>query len=58
MSVNLFIFIGMMVGSTIGGLIPGFFGAGMLSFMGILGSGIGAIIGIICGFKLWKILFD
>ncbi len=58
MSASFFIMIGMFVGSTIGGFIPGLFGAGILSFTGILGSGIGGILGIIFGFKIWKMVFD
>ena len=46
------IWIGMFVGSTIGGLIPDLWGAGFLSFSGILLSGVGGIAGIYIGFKL------
>jgi hypothetical protein len=43
------IWIGILVGSTIGGLIPTLWGADMLSGSGILFSGIGALAGIWLG---------
>jgi hypothetical protein len=46
------VWIGLFVGSTIGGFIPELWGAGMFSISGILFSGIGAIIGIYVGFKM------
>lgn len=46
------IWLGMIVGSTIGGFIPDLWGAGILSFSSILLSGIGAIVGIYVAFKL------
>jgi uncharacterized membrane protein YeaQ/YmgE (transglycosylase-associated protein family) len=42
----------MFVGSTIGGLIPDLWGAGFISFWGIILSGVGACIGIYVGFKM------
>jgi hypothetical protein len=44
--------IGMIVGSTIGGLIPALWGAGMFSFSSIILSGVGAIAGIYIAFKI------
>jgi predicted MFS family arabinose efflux permease len=44
--------IGILVGSTIGGFIPTLWGAGMLSMSGILFSGLGAILGIYVAFKV------
>ncbi len=46
------IWIGLFVGSTIGGLIPELWGAGVLSLSSILLSGAGAIAGIWGAFKL------
>lgn len=43
--------IGMIVGSIIGGYVPGLWGAGMLSYWGILMSGIGAIVGIYIAYR-------
>jgi hypothetical protein len=42
---------GMMIGSTIGGLIPLIWGASALSMSSIIFSGIGAIAGIYAGYK-------
>ena len=42
----------MIVGSTIGGMIPGLWGAGFLSFSSILLSAVGAILGIWLAFKM------
>ncbi len=41
----------MVVGSTIGGYIPGIFGAGFLSLWGIVGSAVGGIAGIWIAYK-------
>ena len=49
---KLLIFFGMMIGSTIGGLIPLLWGAGIFSYSGVLFSGIGAVVGIWIGYKL------
>jgi hypothetical protein len=46
------IWIGLFVGSTIGGFIPALWGAGVFSFSSILLSAIGGIAGIWAGFKL------
>ena len=46
------VWIGMFVGSTIGGLIPNLWGTGLISFSGIILSGIGACLGIYIGFRL------
>lgn len=46
------IWIGMAVGSTVGGMIPNLWGAGFLSFSAILLSAIGALIGIFAGFRI------
>jgi len=52
MSSKTLIFLGMFIGSIIGGYIPTFFGTGLFSFSSILFSGIGSIIGIWLGYKL------
>lgn len=46
------VWIGMAIGSTLGGMIPSLWGAGFISFSSILFSGLGAIIGIWLGFKI------
>ena len=46
------VWIGMVVGSTVGGMIPDLWGAGILSISSILFAGIGAIVGIWAGYKL------
>ncbi|MDE2213127.1 MAG: hypothetical protein KGJ34_01150 [Patescibacteria group bacterium] len=46
------IWIGLFVGSTIGGLIPELWGAGMFSMSSLFLSGAGAIAGIWVGFKV------
>ncbi len=52
MSSKVFVFIGMMIGSTIGGYLPTLFGAGLISFSSVFFSGVGAILGIWIGYKL------
>ena len=47
-----FVWVGMFVGSTVGGLIPNLWGAGILSMSGIILSGLGAMLGIYVGFKI------
>ena len=49
---KLLIFVGMTVGSIIGGYIPSLFGAGLFSYSSVLFSGIGAIAGVWAGYKL------
>lgn len=46
MSSKVLIYLGMIIGSIIGGYIPVLFGAGLISYTSILFSGIGAIIGV------------
>jgi hypothetical protein len=52
MKSNPLIWIGLFIGSTIGGFIPGLWGAGILSFSGVIFSAIGGLAGIWLGFKL------
>jgi len=46
------IWIGILIGSTIGGFVPALWGADLLSFSGVLFSGIGAIVGLFISYKL------
>lgn len=52
MNTKFMVFLGMTIGSVIGGYLPSFFGVGMISYISVLTSSIGAIIGIIIGYKL------
>jgi uncharacterized membrane protein YeaQ/YmgE (transglycosylase-associated protein family) len=47
-----YIWIGILIGSTIGGLIPGLWGDGLLSYSSVLLSCVGALVGLWIGFKL------
>jgi len=46
------IWIGILIGSTIGGFVPALWGADLISYSGILFSGIGAVVGLFIGYKL------
>ncbi|MDO8619743.1 MAG: hypothetical protein Q7R64_00140 [bacterium] len=46
------IWLGLFVGSTIGGFIPSFWGAGVLSFSGLIFSALGGFAGIWLGFRI------
>ncbi len=46
------IWLGVFVGSTIGGFIPDLWGASFLSFSSILFSGIGGLLGVWGGYQL------
>lgn len=46
------IWIGILIGSSIGSFIPEQWGAGLLSYSSILFSGIGAFVGLLIGYKL------
>ena len=46
------IWIGMFIGSTVGGFVPMLWGDSMLSISSIIFSTIGGVAGIILGFKL------
>jgi predicted MFS family arabinose efflux permease len=48
-----YIWIGIFIGSTIGGLIPELWGDGMLSYSSLLLSGIGAFVGLWIGFRMY-----
>ncbi len=42
----------MLIGSTVGGIIPSLWGAGMFSFSSIILSALGGILGIWVGYKI------
>ena len=46
------IWIGLFVGSAIGGYVPALWGAGILSFSSVIGSAIGGVAGIWLGYRL------
>ena len=46
------IWIGILIGSTIGSFIADLWGAGLLSYSSILLSGVGAFVGLVIGYKL------
>jgi len=46
------IWLGVLIGSTIGGFIPALWGADLLSYSGLLFSGIGAFVGLWVAYKL------
>ncbi|MEK7609707.1 MAG: hypothetical protein AAB470_01120 [Patescibacteria group bacterium] len=52
MNTKSLIWIGVFIGSFVGGWIPTLWGAGSFSFSGIIGSTIGGLLGIWGGFKL------
>ena len=52
MSQKTIVFLGMFIGSTIGGYIPTLFGAGILSYKSVFFSGVGGILGVWIGYKI------
>lgn len=56
MSAKSLVYLGMFIGSIIGGYIPTLFGVGLISFTSVLCSGIGSILGIWVGYKLSEIM--
>lgn len=52
MSTKTVVFIGMFVGSCVGGYIPVFLGASFLSVWSLVGNAIGGILGIAITYKL------
>ncbi len=52
MSSKSLVMLGMIVGSTIGGFVPIFFGVDIFSFWSIIGNIIGGLIGIYLAFKI------
>jgi len=57
MSQKTFIWIGLFLGSAIGGYVPVLWGGSIFSFSSILLSAVGAIFGIILGLKVSKMFF-
>lgn len=45
------VYLGLFIGSSVGGFIPSLWDGGVLSMSGIILSGIGGILGIYLGFK-------
>lgn len=56
MNTKSFIWLGMFVGSTIAGFLPGLWGAGFFSLAGLVFSSIGALAGIWVGYKVGNAL--
>ncbi|MCL5784757.1 MAG: hypothetical protein M1142_05410 [Patescibacteria group bacterium] len=52
MSTKTLVMLGMTIGSIIGGYVPVLFGASMLSYTSVLGSGVGGLLGIWAGYKI------
>ena len=52
MSPKSIVMLGMIVGSTIGGFVPTFFGVDIFSFWSILGNIVGGLIGIYFAFQI------
>jgi hypothetical protein len=46
------IWLGVLIGSTVGGFIPDLWGAGVLSYSGVLLSAIGGCAGLWLGYKM------
>ena len=46
------IWLGVLVGSTIGGFIPDLWGAGLFSYSSVLLSGVGALAGLWLGYRV------
>jgi hypothetical protein len=55
MSLKVLVWIGVIVGSTIGGYIPVFFGSSLFSLASLVGNTIGALLGIYIAYKLSKL---
>ena len=49
------IWVGMIIGSLIGGYLPTLFGASWLSFATVLGNGLGGMLGVYIGYQLSNI---
>jgi predicted MFS family arabinose efflux permease len=52
MSMKARIWLGVMIGSTIGGFVPELWGADLISYSGVLLSGVGGFVGLWIGYKL------
>ena len=56
MSAKTMVRLGILVGSTVGGYIPTFWGAEMLSFSTLFGSLIGGLLGVWVAYKIDQLL--
>jgi hypothetical protein len=54
MSLKTLIWMGAIIGSMLGGLVPGLWHASFLSFSGVVFSTLGAVAGIWCAWKLGR----
>jgi uncharacterized membrane protein YeaQ/YmgE (transglycosylase-associated protein family) len=50
------IWIGLFLGSTVGGWLPTLWGESFLSFTSVITTAIGSVIGIWAGFKLYNVI--
>ncbi len=50
------IWLGLFVGSSVGGYLPTLFGAPWFSLWGMVGSTVGGVLGIVAGYKLGNTL--
>ena len=46
------IWIGILIGSTVGGFVPALWGGDLISYSGLLWSGVGAFAGLWIGYKM------
>jgi hypothetical protein len=46
------IWLGVLIGSTIGGFVPALWGGDLISYAGLLWSGVGAFAGLWIGYKM------
>jgi hypothetical protein len=46
------VWVGVMVGSTVGGFVPSLWDSGFISMSGVIGSALGGILGIYIAWKL------
>lgn len=54
MSQKTLVWLGVAIGSTVGGLVPSIFGAGWLSAWGMIGSAVGGLAGIWLGVYTYR----
>jgi hypothetical protein len=55
MNTRSLIWLGFFVGSTIGSVVPGLWGAGMFSFSGVIFTALGGLLGIYGGYKITRL---
>lgn len=49
------VWFGLFIGSTLGGFVPSLWGAGMLSYSGLIASSVGSLVGI---WIAWRVTAD